>query len=369
MILRIEQLKDVCSKLLFAIDNNDVSKLTEVLEIKYIENGLELSITNKEYIVKVTIPIAGVEEFHATVDAEIFLKLISQITTETVELKIEDNSLIVIGNGEYTFPMIYENDDLFELPDIDIETETCKFQVSTDVLGKIMNYNSKEIMKSAISHPVQKMYYIDEKGCITFTSGACITNFNLGVNIKFLLNSKIVKLFRLFSDGQVDCVFGYKTINDEINQPRISFKNKFITLTTILNDDDSMINAVPAEAIRKRAEDTYNYSVIFNKNMLLQTINRLTLFAESNQIIKPYGIFEFGSDSVKIYDKHKVNNETVNYDNHIELEEYTATIDLTDLKSVLDSCKEEHITFNFGNEQAIVIQRPNVYNVIPEMIV
>ena len=94
-----------------------------------------------------------------------------------------------------------------------------------------------------------------------------------------------------------------------------------------------------------------------------------------DEIIDEASMLPLGYDSKAVvidnasFLEAKANKEIVNYDNNIELDEYTAIIDLIDLKSVLDSCKEDHITFNFGNGQAIVIQRPFVYNVIPEMIV
>ena len=369
MILKTEQLKNVCSKLLLSIDNNNISKINELLEIKNVNDKLELSITNKEYIVKIYLNAQNIENFHATINAEVFLKLISQITTDNVEFKIENNNLVIIGNGKYVFPMIYDDDTLFELPDIDIVHETNQFELSTIVLEQILNHNSKEIVVSEISHPVQKMYYIDNEGCITFTSGACVTNFVLGQDIKFLLNAKIVKLFKLFNGEKIECIYGYNLLNDGKKQHRIKFKNDVITLITILNDDDSLINAVPVTAIRKRMNDTYDYSVLFNKNVFLQTINRLILFDENNQTLQPYWLFEFNSDFVTIYDKHKINNEKVKYNNSISLDEYETAIDLNSLKSVLDSCKEEYVTFNFGNHQAIVIKKNNVYNIIPEIII
>ena len=46
---------------------------------------------------------------------------------------------------------------------------------------------------------------------------------------------------------------------------------------------------------------------------------------------------------------------------------YEMAINLADLKLVLDSCKNEHITLNCGNHRSIVITRGNVNNLIPEM--
>ena len=368
MILRIEQLKEICSKLLFAIDNNSELKFAELLEIKTVDSGLDLIVTNREYICKIHVLTSVVENIHATIEAITFLKLVSQITTETVELKIENNSLIVIGNGIYTFPIVYENDTLLELPDISIDVITSKFSVSADTLSKIVNYNSKEITKSAVTHPVQKLFYIDKDGCITFTSGACVTKFKLEKDIKFLLDLKTVKLLKLFNSESVNCIFGHNAINDDITQSVISFYDNDITLTSILTNDNSLINAVPADTIRNVAEDTYEYSVVFNKNLLLQTINRLILFAETANALQSYGVFEFRSDLAIIYDKDKINNEKVFYNNTTLnlLESYEATIDLVDLKIVLSSCKEDYITMNFGNHKSVVIQQLDVYNVIPE---
>jgi hypothetical protein len=41
-------------------------------------------------------------------------------------------------------------------------------------------------------------------------------------------------------------------------------------------------------------------------------------------------------------------------------------VNLIDLKAVLDSCKNEHITMNCGNHKSIIICRANISNVIAE---
>jgi hypothetical protein len=45
---------------------------------------------------------------------------------------------------------------------------------------------------------------------------------------------------------------------------------------------------------------------------------------------------------------------------------YTFRINIADLKLVLDSCKNEHITVNCGNHKSIIICRANISNVIAE---
>ena len=45
---------------------------------------------------------------------------------------------------------------------------------------------------------------------------------------------------------------------------------------------------------------------------------------------------------------------------------YSMGVNLIDLKSVLDSCKNEHITMNCGNRKSIIINRGTISNVIAE---
>ena len=81
MIIKTEVLKDVCGKIGEAVDTKAVSTLTKSVELSTEGTFLCLSVTNREYFVKVKIDIGEKVDFHATVDAGTFLKLISQITT------------------------------------------------------------------------------------------------------------------------------------------------------------------------------------------------------------------------------------------------------------------------------------------------
>ena len=89
----------------------------------------------------------------------------------------------------------------------------------------------------------------------------------------------------------------------------------------------------------------------------------------SKENIKPYSTFEFDAQGLKIWDNKKENVETLQYQNNTTVNEpYTMILDLADFKIVLDGCSEDYITLTFGNNQAAVIVRNNIYNVIPEAI-
>ena len=49
-------------------------------------------------------------------------------------------------------------------------------------------------------------------------------------------------------------------------------------------------------------------------------------------------------------------------------EEYTACVDVLDVKAIVDTCSEEYINIKFGNKSAIVLARGNISNVIPEAV-
>ena len=374
MVISVESIQEVCSKILAAVDVSNVSTVTETIELKTENDVLYLNVTNKEYYVSVKLAVSSEEKLHATVNANLFLKLMSQITTENVELKVENNSLIIIGNGTYKLPLIYVGDTMLELPSIVIGNITTQFDINSNILNSINTYNSKELNRTVVTRPVQRLYYIDEKGCITFTTGACVNSFTLSSPIKILINNKIVKLFKLFKNEQVHFKLGYDALSEEIVQTKVKFETDTISITAIINSDESLVSGVPVEAIRKRANAIYPHQISLNKDKLLQTIGRLMLFTSLSKdpLNKAYSKFTFEKTKVTIFDTFGTNKEEIEYENVEDNAEdfiYEAVLDLNDIKSTLENCVEKYVMIGFGDGSAITITRGNIINVIPEIVV
>lgn len=372
MIIKTLDLRNVTDKILMAVDTSEISTITETIELETRGENLIISVTNKEYFAMVKLHLGYVEDFHAAVNANNFLKLIGQTTTEEVELTCNENFLQIKGNGKYKLPLIFDGTEPLRLTKIEINNPTVEMSIPSSTLQSILKYNSKELSKGIISKPIQKLYYMDEKGCLTFTTGACVNNFTLEKPVKMLLNNKLVKLFKLFNEGNVDFTLGYDALSNDIIQTKVRFEDDTVSLTAILSCDDTMLNSVPVNAIRGRAETVYPYSVTINKDSLIQTINRLSIFNKgAKDSTLNSATFKFGKDSVEIVDSREENSETLNYINEVpELEAtpYIAKLNLNDVKLTLGVCDESHLTINFGDGNAFVIARTNILNVIPQVI-
>lgn len=373
MIIRSGEFKKICSTVLSATDGSELSALTETLELKTVGNILYLSVTNKEYYVSVKFQLDHEEEFHASVNATLFLKLIAAVTSEQIELTVTESYMNVKANGNYKIPLIFENEQLLEVPAITIDNPTINMTVASSVLDSIVNYNTKQLSLGTVAKPVQKMFYIDELGCITFTTGACVNTFNLEKPVKILLNSRLVNLFKLFKGTSVDFTLGYDAISDTLIQTKVAFVTPNITLTAITGCDDALLAQVPVDAIRTRANKHYDNTVVLNVADVSEAINRLLLFSAgygSKENLKPYSMFEFKDGNVTIYDTKRENIEVLNCQNGTNLaDEYAMTLDLIEFKKILDGCTEQYVTLNFGDGRACVVVRGAIKNVMPEVVI
>ena len=371
MIIRSDEFKKICNTVLSATDGSELSTLTETLELKTIGNVLYLNVTNKEYYASVKFQLDHEEAFHASVNANLFLKLVAAITSDQIELTIHDTYMNIKANGNYKIPLIFENDRLMEVPAINIENPTLEMTIASSILESIVNYNSKQLAIGTVAKPVQKMFYIDNEGCITFTTGACINSFTLEKPMKVLLNARLVNLFKLFKGTAVNFTLGYDPISETIIQTKVSFKTDKITLTAVTGCDDNLLNQVPAASIRGRANKAYPNNVVVNVAAITEAINRLLLFSAgygSKENLKPYSCFDFTPENVVIYDTKRENTEVLAYQNGTVLTEpYSMTLDLIEFKKILDGCTEQYVTLNFGDHQACVVTRGAIKNVLPEV--
>ena len=155
------------------------------------------------------------------------------------------------------------------------------------------------------------------------------------------LNNKLVKLFKLFDTETVNFSLGHDALSDEIIQTKIQIKNNNIELTAILNCDDSLMRAIPVEKIRGRAETIYP------------------------QIKAKPAIFEFSpiDGKVTIWDDNKHNSEELICTGFTGTDPYEVILDLKDLKLTLDTCTDQYVSMSFGDGQAVVLKRLNIYNI------
>lgn len=364
MILRIEDLKAVCNNLLLAVESSENLKETECLELVTVYNFLYLNVTNGDYFARFRLKIFSDENLHATVDAKLFLNLIKKTTTETVELTVENNALVISGNGKYKLPLIYKGDTLLELTPIGLENVTTIFDIPNSTLKNILRFNTVELKKGAFAQPVQKLYYIDDEGAITFTTGACVNKFSLDNKIKILLTPNIVKLFKIFEDDTIRFSLA-QDVKGSILQTKVCFSDSKFSLVSIINNSDELLNSVPVSDIRNMSYGDYDNIITLPRNDFLQALERITLF--NGDIFKCYGVFEFGLNSLKIFNSDGDSYEDIKYSGGNVLEDlYKGIYDTQEIRQVLNGCLNEYVTVKFGNSKAMVIQSGDIYYVIPE---
>ena len=364
MIIKTEKLQSICKILADALDTNAIYLVTESLGLKTAGDKLILGVTNREYFAKATIQLDQVEEeMNATITASGFLKLIAMMNSDEIELKVVDNCLTVKGNGYYKFPLIYVQDKLLELPPIEVENITTEMEVDASVLSSVYTYNSSWIGQNAMN-VMQKMYYIDENGALTFTSGACVNNFTLPKPIQLFLQPKVVKLFKLFdTNSKVGVYLGRTELQDGTLQTRVKFVDSNFELSTILPIDESLYSKYPKDAIRGRATKTYTHNVVVNVKDTINSLSRLKLLSDDNY----FGEIKFKQDHCELYLND--NEETLGYYNECDTlqDGYDLYIDFNKLIEVLKSGNEEYVTLSFGDSQAVVVSQSSIRNVIPEV--
>ena len=366
MVLNTKEFREACQTILFAIDNKDVSLYTETLELVAENSTLNLNVTNREYYATVKFALSAPETFRAAVRAKTFLTLISKITTETIELKIKNNTLIVKANGDYTMPLIYNNEKMLELPVIDLGEITTTMELNSSILLSIAINNSKELARGIITKAAHKYYYIDKYGAITFTSGACVNTFELPQDIKLLLSDKVVRLFKLFkNDNNVLFSMGHVALNEALTQTITQFKTDKISITAKL-PDTGLISSVPVNAIRTTASKEYPYSIVIDKNQMLQALSRIMIFNEE----RTYGNIVINGNLITLQDFNGGSEETISaVGESSNIQEYKMILDLRGLKLVLDGCEEDYVTFCFGDNKAVVIKKQTICDILPEVTV
>jgi DNA polymerase III sliding clamp (beta) subunit (PCNA family) len=368
MIIQTKLFQENCKKILEAVDTNTSLVINETLELEANGRVLSLNVTNKEYYVSVKMPLDIDVNLHAVVNAQLFLNLISKITTGSLEINVVDNHLTVKANGNYKIPMVFDGDAIVDIPKINIQNVTNSFVIKNSILQSILKYNAKEMLKSGGSIPVQKLFYIDEKGAITHRNGACVNSFELEQKVVLTLTEKIVKLFKLFKSENINFSMGFDELPSGTVAQKVLFSDDIVTLSSIITTKEELINQFPVKGIRKSVDEIQEFTATIDRLALLESINRLSLFSKNDTSLKNTHL-SFSFDGVTVLDSKKENDEHIKYVNNIDKlkNPYNASFDTTDLKITLETAEGQYIVISFGNGRVATIKKNNITNMISEV--
>lgn len=374
MVVETKQLKDVCTKIMPAVSSNTLSNMSDLMQIEVSDNKLRLSATNKEYYVTTYFDVDSDYTFIATINAVNFLKLVSSITTETVDITIDGNCLVVKCGGTYKFPLICPEDesDSVKLQEITIDNVTSEFYANTEDLHSIL-YNNESAVQKNSENEVRRMYYLDNEGAVTVGGVACVNFFTLEQPIKLLLPHHIVKLLSILSDEKTKMTVGHKLNYDSSFQTTVKFEDSHTSISTRLPLSDVSIPKMPVKSVRENAKATYRYSVSVNKKDISGACKRLAIFRNSGS--KDRGIgqpvqIDYYKDLMVITDPASNNAEEINYltpSNISDDAPYTMCVDLCDIEDAIDKYKNQYVTLAFGDSAYLVVHRDNVAYVIVEL--
>ena len=188
---KTEELKKLVSYAIKGAGFNKLLELSNNIGVKITDDTLLLNTTDgTNYVCVSASGFTG--DIDVTVNADLFSKLISKITSDTVDITEKDNSLVIDGNGRYTLDIVpNENGDKLSFPD--------KFPTNAETIGKLEATDvvtiatAIKVSLSTIAGSVYSSYYFGST--IASTDRAMMSTFKREVFEKpYLVNKETIDL-------------------------------------------------------------------------------------------------------------------------------------------------------------------------------
>lgn len=343
------------------IKYNKFDTNASTLEIKTVGSEVHFIVGNSEYVQKFIIQnVGGVTDFDVSIESTPFFNLLFKTTTETVELTVDGKNLKFEGNGTYTLPVIYIDMDMYHVQEIPIDNVTVDTTISYEVLEGIINYNSKQFDRGMGVDAIQKLFYLDSDGCITFNTGAVVTEFKINAPLKLLLKMVVSDLFKNFRFNKSESIkmkIGHK-VSGNITYPVLYLEDNSYSLCMIC-PQDVLISNYPVDKIRERATKDLGHEAVLDVNGFADALDRFKIFTS--------GIINLEIDQVGISLISGKNVEKILFDSSINLSEvYKLSVNLEYVYSILKTLPYKFMKLRFGDHQSLTVVTQNIFHVIPE---
>ena len=353
LVLSTESFKALVGKAFKGVGNNKLLPLTQLMCIQVKDGTLTLITSDSTGTNYLYVKQSGIEgEFYATVMAEQFAKLIGKLTCDKLTLEVEDGKLKVLGNGNYTIALQYDEmgnaiqypDPVAELGDAIEDTQT----VTSATVYKILN-SIKPSLALTMEAPYLTGYYAGD--VVTATNGEEMGIYDIKMlNTPALLSPVCLELLAL-SDAE--------SINiDRYDNGVIVFSTPDVT---VYSNEMEGIEDYPVDALKEFFETDMPADCKLPKNELLQALDRIALFVGTydDNAVK----LEFTGKALQISSLAMTGVETVSYISGKQ-EVFECNMDLQSLIKHIKTQSTDTVEIQFGDEQAVKLVDGDVVQIM-----
>lgn len=339
MKVQTEILKEMVSKAEKASSNNKSIPITQLMCIRVVDNELTLITTDATNYLYVSREIDE-DDFYVVVHVEQFSKLVSKLSSDTVELTLTDRSLEVKANGTYSIelpldengsPVVYL-DPLAKFNDIDYDKS-----ISKEAIDTILEYVKPSIETNDTSS--ETINYFSGKTVIA-TNQYKIAQYLDGEVLpdEYLISAELMDLLGLICEDSVQYM-----IDDDV----IVAHSNDSTVYGILES----IDEYPIDIVEKLLDEKFDSYCKLSRQELLNALERIALFIGKydNKTIR----LTFNKNGVNISNKSDKSVELVEYLESKKHKDFECLIDVELLMSQLKAYSSDNIELHYGKEHSI----------------
>ena len=347
--LKTLKLQEMVSKAIKGASNNKMIPITGLMAIVLKKGVLTLITTDATNTLKVMEKDIEGDDFYVVVQANIFSKLVSKITTETITLTLKENSLEVKGNGTYSIELpLDEEGQLIKFPEYKFDTKVEKSEINLSTVKVLLNAN-KAALAQTMEIPCLTGYYFDDKVLTTDTFKVCSTDIKVFPD-KVLLPAELMELLALMDEEKITV---------QVSGNKILFTTNNVTVYGTQLDG---IEDYPAEAIQAYLDQEFTSMCKLPKSALLNVLDRLSLFVS---IYDKNGVYlTFNNEGVLFSSKKSNGTELIKYQGSENFQPFTCCADIELLESQISAQDGEVVELWYGHEKAIKMTSGKITQIV-----
>ena len=330
--------KDMVTRARKGASNNNILPITSMMAIELKDKKLMLTTTDAtNYLYVMQNDVEG-SDFYATVMADTFAQLIGKMTSENISLRLENSTLKVIGNGEYTIELaMEETGDVvkFADPRDSVELEPLE-DIKLTTIKNIVT-SAKASLAVTLEEPCFVNYYCGDKIIATDGLKICCMDDKLWEDAR-LIPSEVFELVNLMTEENIKV-----SAADDV----IMFSTPDVVVYAHTADG---IEDYPADAIYALIAKEFPSRCKIKKSDLIQLLDRLMLFVD--KLDKGIIYTTFTKEGIQIRSKKSTSVEVIPYTEEIDADEFNCSVDIAMLQNQTKSFGSDIITIDYGNNDA-----------------